>query len=152
MKRAILILSAAALVVLVVAILIQLRRPPEPTAPAPAVTRPVAPAPLPPAAPVAAPIRRPDAAPAPPPALPSEPVLTDPRFAGKTRTEMREFYENRLRTARHELDEARDVVEQAKRGANIPLDDVKRAHGTMRHLEQRIQLDEQLLGDLDTAK
>jgi hypothetical protein len=156
LKRAIILLSAGALLALVVAILIQMRRPAEPTAPAPPPvappTAPPAPAPAPAPGPTVAPVRRPDAAPRPVPAAPSEPVLTDPRFAGKTRTELREFYENRLRTARQELDQARDVVEQAKHGADIPLDEVKRAHGTMRHLEQRIQLDEQLLGDLDNAK
>src|SRR5262249_51174707 len=105
-----------------------------------------------PPAPTVAPVRRPDAGAVAPPNPILEPPLTDPRFSGKTRSEWRELYNKRLHDMHEELDVARDLGERGKSGANIPLDEVRRAHTHMRDLERRIQIEEQTLGELERAQ
>jgi hypothetical protein len=110
-------------------------------APAPTVAPP-APA----AAPRATPLQRRTATPS------GEPVLTDPRFAGKTRTEWRRYWGDDLNDLQRQLADARRVLERAQRGEPVSENELGEARMNVKDLTRRIPRDEEALRELESAR
>ena len=111
-----------------------------------AAPAPTVPPPPPAAAPRATPSPRRASAPS------GEPVLTDARFAGKTRTEWRRYWGDDLNDLQRQLAEARRVLERAQRGEPVSENELGEARMNVKDLTRRIPRDEEALRELESAR